>query len=79
MPAGDDGVSRPVVTHKLKHAPRRVGHMEEAPMSDLLTVDSKRFTHHEIEPGEVAPGLVRQAPALREIFARLPTYKAGRS
>jgi hypothetical protein len=48
-------------------------------MSDLLAVNSKRVTHHEIVPGKVATGLVRQAQALREILARLPTYKAGGS
>ena len=48
-------------------------------MSDLLAVNSKRFTHHEIVPGKVATGLVGQAPALWDILKRFPTYKAGRS
>ena len=42
-------------------------------MSNLLPFNPERLSSHEIVPEELVPGLVGQAPALREILARLPT------
>src|SRR5713101_5820806 len=48
---------------------------QEAPMSNLLAINSERISDNSerISDDEVVPGLVGQAPALREILARLPT------
>src|SRR3989475_10788299 len=48
---------------------------QEAPMSNLLAINSERISDNSerISDDEVVPGLVGQAPALREILTRLPT------